>query len=61
MLINVVTVIFVVSGDQSSLTPLRQAKKAIRDVIQTLGEADAKEFRKWLKQFSFDENDDISK
>lgn len=61
MLINVVTVIFVVSGDQSSLTPLRQAKKAIRDVIQTLEEADAKEFRKWLKQFSFDENDDISK
>lgn len=59
--LTLITVIFVVSGDQSSLTPLRQAKKAIRDVIQTLEEADAKEFRKWLKQFSFDENDDISK
>lgn len=56
-----IKITFVVSGDQSSLTPLQHAKKAIRDVIQTLEEADAKEFGKWLKQSSFGENDDLSK
>lgn len=49
------------SGDQSSLTPLQQAKKAICDVIQTLEETDAKEIGKWLKQSSFWENDNFSK
>lgn len=56
-----ITIIFVFSGDQSSLTPLQQAKKAICDVIQTLEETDAKEIGKWLKQSSFWENDDFSK